>query len=248
MGARILNRGTRHHHYTVRFAAGAADIEAAQALRFQVFNLELNEGLQESYATGLDADPFDAVCDHLLVENVETGMVVGTYRLQTGRKAAEAIGYYSAQEFHFTPYESFRSEIVELGRACVDREHRNLTVLGLLWRAIATYAADHRCRYLIGCSSLSSVDARQGASMYSTLIRKYLAAPALRTAPLPAYECPLDELPEEPPRIPKLLLAYLSLGAKICSVPAIDRQFGTIDFLTVLDIQDLPEAARSVLA
>ncbi len=49
--------------------ADADEIRAAQVLRFQVFNLELNEGLAQSYATGLDADPFDAVCDHLLVEH-----------------------------------------------------------------------------------------------------------------------------------------------------------------------------------
>ena len=37
------------------------------------------------------------------------------------------------------------------------------------------------------------------------------------------------------PAIPKLLRAYLSLGARICGAPAIDREFGTIDFLAVLD-------------
>jgi putative hemolysin len=45
-------------------------------------------------------------------------------------------------------------------------------------------------------------------------------------------------------KIPKLLRAYLTLGAKICGAPALDRQFGTIDFLTLLDLETLSPAAR----
>src|SRR5262249_30598654 len=85
--------------YTTRLADDAADVRKAQALRFAVFNIELNEGLAESLATGLDADRFDDVCDHLLVEHVPTGEVVGTYRLQSGATAGAHLGYYSEQEF-----------------------------------------------------------------------------------------------------------------------------------------------------
>src|SRR5262245_26221372 len=81
--------------YVIRLARDAAELRAVQALRFAVFNLELNEGLAESHATGLDADPFDEVCDHLLVEHRSTGEIVGTYRLQTGARAAANRGYYS---------------------------------------------------------------------------------------------------------------------------------------------------------
>src|SRR3974390_348996 len=104
-------------HYAMRLARGLEEIRAAQALRCEVFNLELNEGLAESFATGRDEDPFDAVCDHLLVEHVPSGSVVGTYRLQTGTNASSHLGYYSAQEFQFKAFEPLRREIVELGRA-----------------------------------------------------------------------------------------------------------------------------------
>jgi putative hemolysin len=43
--------------YTLRLAASPQDLRAVQALRFEVFNLELQEGLAESHLTGLDADP-----------------------------------------------------------------------------------------------------------------------------------------------------------------------------------------------
>jgi putative hemolysin len=231
-------------HYAIRLARTPEEIQAAQALRFQVFNLELNEGLAHSYSTGLDADPFDAVCDHLIVEHVPSQQIVGTYRLQTGTSAAQNLGYYCQQEFEFNVFESIRPQIVELGRACVHRQHRNLFVLGLLWKNIGEYVHTHSCRYLIGCSSLTSQEPTAGASAYTELCRNHLAAPEWRTKPLSSHDCPLDAVTEEPTSIPKLLRAYLVLGAKICGPPALDRQFKTIDFLTFMDLETLSESNR----
>ena len=76
--------------------------------------------------------------------------------------------------------------------------------------------------------------------MYRQLSERYLAAPEWRTVPQPSHQCSLAELANPSPRVPKLLAAYLSIGAKICGPPAIDREFKTIDFLTFLDIQALP--------
>jgi putative hemolysin len=230
--------------YRARLARAEDEVRAAQALRFQVFNLELNEGLASSYETGLDADPFDAVCDHLLVEHLPSGSIVGTYRLQTGKNAARHRGYYCEQEFEFAAFESLRNEMVELGRACVHPQHRNLFVLGMLWKGIADYAKARSARYLIGCSSITSQDAAVGASAYSDLCRKHLAPVEWRTRPLGAFDCPLNQLLEDAPKIPKLLRAYLTLGAKICGPPALDRQFKTIDFLTLLDLETMPVLAR----
>lgn len=230
--------------YATRLARGLEELRAAQALRFEVFNVELNEGLSESFTTGRDEDPFDAVCDHLVVEHVPSGSIVGTYRLQTGRNAQERLGYYSAQEFDFRAFEPLRDETIELGRACVHRQHRNLVVLGLLWKGIADYAQQHGARYLIGCSSLSCQDPAVGASAYADLCRRHLAPIEYRTRALPQFDCPLEFLAEEAPKIPKLLRAYLTLGAKICGPPALDRRFKTIDFLTLLDLRSLPPGVR----
>ena len=231
--------------YTIRLARSEAEIRAAQALRFEVFNLEMNEGLAGSYATGLDADPFDAICDHLLVEHVPSSKIVGTYRLQTGTTAGKNRGYYCAQEFFFEPFEPHRNEIVELGRACVHRQHRNLVVLGLLWKGIADYAKERGGRYLIGCSSLTSQNPAVGASAFTELCRrKHLADRSWRTRPMPAFDCPMDQVAEEVVEIPKLLRAYLAIGAKICGPPALDRHFGTIDFLTLLDLEGLSPQTR----
>ena len=230
--------------YATRLARNVEEVRAAQSLRYQVFNLELKEGLEQSHATGCDADPFDDVCDHLLVEHMPSKQIVGTYRLQTGHNAAAHLGYYCAQEFEFQVLEPLRAEMIELGRACVHSQHRNLLVLGLLWKGIADYARRYGARYLFGCSSLTSQDPAVGASAYVELCRKHLAPHAWRSRPLPAYACSLEHLAAEPPKIPKLLRAYLTLGAKICGPPALDRQFKTIDFLTLLDLDTLSPLTR----
>jgi putative hemolysin len=229
--------------YATRLTASAGDVRAVQALRFQVFNLELNEGLETSFDTCLDADPFDEVFDHLLVEETRTGAVVGAYRMQTGRRAREAKGYYSEQEFDFVPFEPFRDELVELGRAVVHREHRNLAVLSLLWKGIAAYARERGCWYLTGCSSLTSQDPAQGAAIYQELRKNHLAPPEFQTKPLSAVACPLERLAERPDKVPKLLAVYMTLGGHICGPPAIDREFKTIDFLTLLDLRNLSPRA-----
>ena len=46
----------RSGRYAVRFARNSDDLRAIQRLRFEVFNLELREGLTNSYKTGLDRD------------------------------------------------------------------------------------------------------------------------------------------------------------------------------------------------
>jgi putative hemolysin len=224
--------------YHVRMAMSEADRLAAFRLRFLVFNLELNEGLKESYATGHDTDEFDSICDHLIVEHATTGKIVGTYRLQTGAMALANVGFYSEREFDFSPYKRLGNSVIELGRACVDRDHRSTDVLHLLWRGIAQYAVRHGGRYLIGCSSLTSQDPAHGAAVYESM-REYLAPAQLRTTPLPSFAMPSMSQEKASEKIPKLLRAYLAVGAKICGPPAIDRHFKTIDFLTLMDLETL---------
>lgn len=222
--------------YGVRLARHADDLRAAQALRFEVFNLELREGLAQAYLTGLDEDPFDAVCDHLIVEERKTGRIVGTYRMQSGDAAAAGLGYYSEREFDFGPFEPMRSRILELGRACIQREHRSYAVLNLLWKGIAAHAQQRGLRWLLGCSSLTSQDEPAGAAAHRQLEPHRAPAP-WQTSPLPHFACALEPAAAQPVRIPRLLAGYLGLGACICAAPAIDREFRTIDFLTWLDLE-----------
>jgi putative hemolysin len=231
--------------YQVRLAETLAEREAACRLRFAVFNLELGEGIAASWQTGLDEDRFDLFCDHLIVEDRSCGQVVGTYRMQSGVTAFQNLGYYSEQEFDFTPYQKLRSQVLELGRASIGREHRTSEVLMLLWRGIAQYARSCSLRYLIGCSSLNSRDPQEGWSLYRQL-GDFLAPELLRTRPTPSYALSAcAERPSTDVKVPRLLRTYIAVGARICGEPAWDREFGTIDFLTLLDLAQLSPAARS---
>jgi len=261
--------------YRLRLAETPEDREAACRLRFMVFNIELGEGLESSYETGLDMDRFDAICEHLLVEDKTSWRVVGTYRMQSGTTAARNLGYYSEREFNLRPYEPLRPGILELGRASIDRKHRTPEVLMLLWRGIAQYATDMGLRTLIGCSSLNSNDPAEGWQMYRQL-EKFRVPVEFETKPTTAYACPpgsydlaqqsMDAQPSPcwtdrtadrsgpddfapataqiAVKVPKLLKTYLAIGARIAAPPAWDREFRTIDFLTLLDLNLLSSAAR----
>jgi putative hemolysin len=253
-------------NYRLRMAESRADREAACRLRFRVFNIELGEGLASSYETGLDTDRFDRVCEHLLVEDKTSRRVVGTYRMQSGSTAARHFGYYSGQEFNLAPYEPLRPSVLELGRAAIDREHRTPEVLTLLWRGIAQYAHQSNLRYLLGCSSLNSSDPAEGWQLYHQL-EPYRVPPEFETVPAVAYACPENRakaplrdavndgdgaVPEHNPasspapvKVPRLLKTYLTIGARIAAAPAWDREFKTIDFLTLLDLELLSPAARN---
>ena len=126
--------------YSARFARSLADLEAVQRLRFQVFNLELQEGLDESYKTGLDRDQYDQNCHHLMVIHKESNTVVGTYRLQTSDMASNGVGFYTDDEFNLSGVpDELIDRSVETGRACVAADHRNGRVINLLWKGLASY-------------------------------------------------------------------------------------------------------------
>lgn len=243
----LIQRGP----YSLRFARTAEELEQLQRLRFEVFNLELGEGLEQSYATGRDEDRFDPVCHHLLVLD-SADRIIGTYRMQTCEMARENIGFYSADEFRL---EGLPPEIlsgsIEVGRACVGRDFRNRHVLFLLWQGLAAYMQHNRKRYLFGCCSLTSQDPLLGRRVMDHLAANGHVHPAVEIAPQRDWRC-YDEslvLPPgevEPVQLPKLFSLYLRYGAKVCGPPALDRQFKTIDYLVLLDIEDLSPDSREL--
>ena len=232
--------------FCARLAMNSLDRDAAYRLRYEIFNLELGEGLESAHLSGRDTDEFDHVCEHLLVEEIASGRIVGTYRLQHGDIAKRNLGYYSEREFDLSPYETLRGEMLELGRACIHVDFRTMPVLMLLWRGIARYAQHLGARYMIGCSSLTSQDVVAGSDMYHGLSR-FLVEERLQTRPTAACSFALRAAPEVQPEPPKLLKSYLTIGARICSAPAIDREFGTIDFLTFMDLEKLAPSMKSRL-
>jgi putative hemolysin len=208
-------RGLRQSSYFVRFASSETDRLAAFRLRFAVFNLELNEGLESGYLRGQDSDEFDPICDHLIVEHTGTGP--GRLHLPSPDRASgedrAGILQRARARLHTLREPSGRNG--RTGRACIHREHRSTEVLNLLWRGIAQYALGCGARYLVGYSSLTSQDPALGTAVYD-MLRAYEAESALRTEPKPCFAMPLVRAADLSGKVPKLLRAYLAIAARIC--------------------------------
>jgi putative hemolysin len=236
--------------YAIRFAQNVAELDEVLRLRFQVFNLEMGEGLDESFRTGRDRDEFDATCHHLIVTERESGAIVGTYRLRSRELAERNGGFYSAGEFDMTRLpDSFIGEALEIGRACIAREHRNSRVLLLLWKGLVQYAAHNRKRYFFGCGSLPGQNPHDGLFIYELLCQQGRLHPSLSVTPQPGYECRPDaaQSPNFNIKVPPLCEMYLRFGATIAGPPALDKEFKTIDYFVVFDLQTMDARLRRML-
>jgi len=231
----------RAGRYEARFARTDDDLRSVQRLRFEVFNLELREGLPESYATGLDRDDFDLDCHHLMVCDQQSGEVVGTYRLMTHELATRE-DLYTASEFDLSqlPEHIFRHG-AEVGRACVAKAHRNGRVLQLLWRGIARYLDWNDKRYVFGCCSVPTLDVAEIAGISLTLAREGYMHPRYLAKVSDALRVDISQTiaVHETSALPPLFTSYLRLGAKVCGGPALDRRFGVTDYFVVLDLRDV---------
>jgi L-ornithine Nalpha-acyltransferase len=230
----------------VKLASNLTELDAAMRLRFEVFNLELQEGLASSYGRGYDTDAYDAYCDHLIVKDTTSGEVVGTYRLLRGSQAERHIGFYSENEFDLSNLKRLRGEALELGRSCIASTHRSFATLNLLWSAITKYAIDRNLRRLFGCASLHVSEPSEVQPVYSYLRANHFAPEKYRVYPVESCRMTISEDSEEGAssraalrKLSPILKGYLRAGAMICGAPAYDAEFGTADVLAILEMEKM---------
>lgn len=233
--------------YQLTLAHDAAEVAAVQRLRHEVFAGEF--GALTPGPDGLDADPFDDLCDHLVVwhtstERPDERRAVATYRLlppHANDVSPAAAGLYSSAEFDLSPLEPLLGRTVEAGRSCVHADHRSGTAVSLLWGGIARYMHLSGYRYLMGCGSVPLSDGGGAAAAFADLVQARHRAPEEWWC-RPRRPFDTDGVPRPPrPVIPPLLKGYLRLGAVVCGPPALDVGFGTADFLVLLDMQTADE-------
>ena len=238
------------NRYEVRLAESEADLRAAQSLRYRIFNLELGEGLEDSHIQELDVDKYDPQCNHLLVVENDTDTVIGTYRMQTYEKARQHHGFYTSDEFELASLPSnLLHQSVEVGRACIAKEHRNGRVLYLLWRGIAEFMKLTASRYLFGCCSIASTTPRDGWVVMDYLRQNGHMHESYYLDTKESFNCPetdRDENAWQEIELPQLFNLYLDLQAKVLSKPALDSDFKTIDFLIIVDIEQLDDRSRAL--
>lgn len=232
----------RSGDYVVKTADSRKELLDVLDLRYQVF-------IKNRIACHHDLDRYDLLADHLLVRQLSTGKVVGTYRTICSLFSKD---FYSANEFRLDDFLATDGIKLELGRASIASEARNGMVLNMIWKGIARYIQLTNTRYLFGCSSSEDMSI-YGAMKIFRFLEKDHFTNQLNIWPLPEYQFPVyrpvlevvegdgqgEERRPVEEHIPPLLYSYIKAGAKIHSLPALDRQFKTADFFTILDMNEI---------
>lgn len=232
----------RFESLQVRLAQSAAEIDAAQALRYRVFYDEMGAQPTPEMATvRRDFDRFDADCDHLLVIDHRQDAVVGTYRLIRRAAAARHGGFYSASEYDLGAIPAYPGEVLELGRSCTDASARSGPAAKLMWRGIAAYVFHYNIELMFGCASLAGTDPDALALPLAYLHHFHRAPDALRTRALPDRYVAMDRMAKADidqaraqALLPPLIKGYLRLGGFVGDGAVIDRQFNTTDVAIVV--------------
>ena len=218
-----------------------ASVRAAQKLRYDIFSAEYGSDLGAT-ETGIDADRFDAACEHLVITNELTGELVATTRILHQRETARCGGFYSESEFDLSGLKQVSGTFAELGRTCIHPDYRNGVTLGMLWTRVAEYLVAENVDYLIGCASISMLDGGQRAWRIAQHLRQsYMAGDAFRV--YPRRELPhLAITPttgDQDISVPALIKAYMRLGALVCGEPCWDPDFRCADLLVMLEVDKL---------
>lgn len=239
----------------VRLARGKKEIKKAQRLRYEVFYREGGAVADAKTAlTRRDVDPYDKLCDHLIVIDHDARgklgkrkpRVVGVYRLLRGDAARAAGGFYSATEYDLAPLlERHQGKrILELGRSCVLEPYRGKRTIELLWRGLLAYLRHHRIDVLIGCASLPGADPAAHRAALGFLAHHAQATEEWRVRARGDRYVPMRT--EEPVELraglealSPLIKGYLRVGAKFGDGAVVDRQFNTTDVFVVLPVADM---------
>jgi putative hemolysin len=231
------------HGLSVQLARGREELLEAQRLRYAVFAREMGAHLGNA-RDGIDEDEFDLYCDHLLVRERESGMVVGTYRILPPHRRAQLGRLYSESEFDLSRLAPLRDSLIEVGRSCVHPDHRTGSAILLLWAGLAQYMRKGNYGHLIGCASAPLADGGSLAAALRDRLQDHLAAPEYRV--FPKLPFPHERIARaQSLEIPPLIKGYLRLGAKVCGEPAWDPDFNSADFLIWLSLDEMtPRYAR----
>jgi putative hemolysin len=242
-------RGASADRYSVLIARTSREVEEAQRLRYQVFFEEMGARASDhNAAQQLDEDEFDQDCEHLIVRDNESNMLVGCYRIMRPRTARRRGGFYADREFDLSRLANLRDNTAEVGRACIHPEFRNGATIMLLWSGLANFMRENRYEHVIGCASIPLAEGHANAqAVYEAACATSLAPQEYRVFPRLAY--PLDATPRpnglastDRPNMPALVKGYIRLGAWICGAPAWDIDFNTADLFVLLPMQRMNRA------
>ena len=227
--------------YHVRQAETDTDIKAAQKLRALAFL---------GQKTGLEQDEFDSRCDHILVEDQETGALVACYRLQYLASGTQIMQSYAAQFYDLSALLSYQGSMLELGRFCLHPDHTDPEILRAAWAAMTRIVDGRGVGMLFGCSSFDGCDASVHADAFALLGARHLAPEVWRPKQKAPDVVKLAEsvVPANALRqIPSLLRTYLAMGGWVSDHAVVDREMNTMHVFTGVEISAIPEGRKRIL-
>ncbi len=247
----------RDGHYALRLAQGMRDLQAAQRLRYRVFVEELGgDGPLVDHANRLERDAFDPLVDHLILVDTRRDAatledVVGVYRLLPGARLPPGGRFYSEDEFDLTALKTCGRPLLELGRSCVDPDHRGGTAMVHLWNGLADYVLAQGIEILFGVASFHGTDPDALAQPLSLLHYNHLSPEGLRVRATGPHATALNRLPADGLdrkaamlAMPALIKAYLRLGGHVGEGAFVDHAFNTTDVCLVMDTQRMSARHR----
>lgn len=239
--------------YLARLATSAQDIRDAAALRHLCFIA--NRGLVTGLRPLTDADPHDAHCQHVVLEEIASGQIVCCYRLRAMTSAADVLGSYSAQFYDLTRLATYPGAMLELGRFCIRPGHAVPDILRLAWGALTRAVAQTGAKMLFGCSSFEGSDPTRHQHSLAMLARAHLAPNRWAPGEKSPQRYPFAELLRatwpDPKRavldMPPLLRSYLAMGGWVSDHAVIDRDLDTLHVFTGVEIAAIPPARARLL-
>ena len=236
--------------YRARIAASEGDLHHAQALRHLAFVTA--RGLAPR-PDGLDADPFDRICHHVLVEDMD-GTLVATFRFLPLTSGAEIGLSYSARHYDLAALESYDRPMVEMGRFCLRPGLRDPEVLRCAWGAMTAFVDREGVGMLFGCSSFEGTDWADYADVFAMLRERHLAPkrwlPRIKAPDVFRFAARLGRAPDRVRALktmPPLLRSYLGMGGWVSDHAVVDRDLGTLHVFTGLEVGRIPAARARVL-
>ena len=241
--------------FEVRLAESAADLRAAQRLRYEVFVAELGgDGPLVDHDARLEQDRFDPYCDHLILTDKTQGdAAMGVYRVLRDDQAARAGQFYSEDEYDLSVLKSSGRRLMELGRSCLAPACRGGSAMYTMWNGLARYVAENRIDILFGVASFHGTDPQALSQPLSLLHHRHLAPERLQVASFGADYQTTHLLPEDDRdrraamlKIPALIKAYLRLGGYVGDGAYVDHAFNTTDICLVMDTERLNSRQKSI--
>ena len=218
--------------FQVGIANSDEEIDEVLSLRFEVFNRELGEGIQENEKSQRDIDQFDKYCHHIVVKEKATNTIIGTYRILRGAVAKE--GFYFQTEFDVGELSKIKNEIAEIGRTCIKSDYRGSRVLSFLWFGLYAYTHNFGIQYLLGMTSIHTSSEAVVNQVWAYLKKKNVFEEKFHVSP----KNPPILYDTEPNKkvVPALIKNYLKLGAKVIGEPNFDDIFKCFDIPMIIDL------------